>query len=317
MENASNSTASNTQVSVIIVSYNVSELLKNCLNTLKKHVRCTSEVIVIDNASTDNTKEMLSHEFPEVKAILNSNNLGFSAANNQGLKLATGKKIFFLNPDTEILDEGINKFFTYYSSHDKKNTIAGPQLLNTDGTHQQSVWKFPSSIFHLFELFFLNRFVDLSSYNFEIGTQVLNVNFVSGAALLIDRKIAMELNGFDENLFWMDDVDLCKRHTENGNIVEYYPMVSIKHHSGQSGKKNYRIQISNQIISKLKYYKKNKQYFDLCFSVIIFFFHITSRIVLFLILSPINNTCFKKLQAYTYTLKKYFQFLFFKNPSII
>ena len=316
MEYFKNTSSSGTLLSVVIVSYNVSELLSNCLISLRKYLTCPYEVIVIDNASTDNTKEVLVHDFPDVSTVFNSDNVGFSAANNQGLQMARGEKIFFLNPDTELIDERINEFFRHYSSPETKNTIAGPKLLNTDGTDQQSTWRFPRPSFHFIELLFLNRFIDLSLYKFNYDDQCISVDFVSGAALLIDRENAIELGGFDANLFWMDDVDLCQRHTEKGNKVEYYPAAILKHHSGQSGKKNYKIQISNQILSKLKYYKKNKQFLNFYLSVFIFFFHIVSRFFLFLSLSPINNTYFKKFVAYAYTFRKFFQFLFFKNTSI-
>ena len=127
------------------------------------------------------------------------------------------------------------------------------------------------------------------------------------------RETAVKLNGFDENLFWMEDVDLCIRNKDSGGITQFFPDAEIIHYGGQSSKKNFNISIANQIISKLKFYRKRKDLLNFLFSIPVFFLHIISRILLFMLISPFNKVFFKKFLAYLFTIKKFFQFLFSGN----
>ena len=312
MENS----ADNPTISFIIVSYNVKDLLRNCLRSIIDLVNISYEVIVVDNASLDNSVMMVKSEFPQVHLISNPHNPGFSAANNQAMRISKGSFLFFLNPDTEVNDTSINTFFNRYCSVSGNSVIAGPRLLNTDGSFQESAWKYPSPLQHLTELFFLHRLLRLSSYRHLMRKPVAQVDFVSGAALLISRQSALDLNGFDEDLFWMDDVDLCKRLQLSGGKTEYFSSSSVVHHSGQSSKKNFNIQISNQIISKLKFYKKHSQFVYFVFSVIILFLHVFTRILIFSVLSLINKSYLKKCRAYLFTFRKFFQFLIIGKLSV-
>ena len=99
-----------TQLSIIIVTHNSKDFLRNCLKSVFEKIKDLSfEVLVVDNASTDGTFEMLKNEFPQVKAIFSKENLGFAKANNLAIKEAKGKYIFLLNPDTILLDENFEK----------------------------------------------------------------------------------------------------------------------------------------------------------------------------------------------------------------
>ena len=143
-------------VSVIIVSYKTPNLLKLALESLYKFNNFNLfEVIVIDNASGDETAEILSNEFPQVKSIINKINLGFPAANNQGFSVALGKYIFMLNPDTEFISPLIDELHSYLEKNTNIDLLA-PKLLNTDKSHQISTWRFPNilsvtlDLMHLF-----------------------------------------------------------------------------------------------------------------------------------------------------------------------
>lgn len=301
-------------VSVVIVSYNVRSLLRDCLLSLKKHFSVPFEIIVIDNASADGTQQALKAEFPEVILVERQTNIGFSAANNLGFGLAKGEYIFMLNPDTELKDNSFTFLLDYLTN--KKDYIVGPCLLNTDGTKQTSVWHYPNVFFHLMELFFLSGFINLSEYSPKCPEANCEVDFLSGAALLMKKSTIQKLRGLDEHLFWMDDVDLCYRNKLSGGKNVYIPGCNILHHSGQSGKKNYNVVISNQVISKLKYYKKNHQYFNFYFSIPVFLLQIITRIILFLALSPFKTEFFKKSLAYSYTFKRLFQYLLLNKQSV-
>ena len=303
-------------VSVIIVSYNVRELLLDCIRSVHEYLTLPFEIIVTDNNSSDGSVEAIRNEFPSVTVIANKHNPGFSIANNQGLELATGEFIFFLNPDTELRDDSISRLLQDLKLENEDQIIAGPMLLNSDGSFQESCWRFPNPIHHISDLMGLNRLIKPGSYRMEEIMGNAEVDFLSGAALLLTASNARRLAGFDKNLFWMEDVDLCKRNKAAGGRNVYFPTARLLHHSGQSGKQNYKVQISNQVISKLKYYRKHRQYFDYFLSIFIFFLQIITRIPVFLIFSPINNTFFKKCKAYVYTLNKFFQYLFLNSTSL-
>ena len=302
-------------VSIVIVSYNVKSLLSDCIISLQKYISVPFEIIVVDNASADGTQESIKKDFPTVKLIENKSNIGFSAANNLGFNLAKAETIFILNPDTELKDNSFTILLDFIKN--ENDFIAGPELLNTDGTHQISYWHYPKVLQHVLELFFLTKFIDISKYktiNNKINTEV---DFCSGAALLMKKTTLQKLNGLDEHLFWMDDVDLCYRNKLNGGKTFYVPGCNITHHLGASGKKNYNIVISNQIISKLKYYDKHKQYFNFCISLPVFLLQIATRIPIFLILSPVKKEFFKKFIAYCYTFVKLIKYLFMNEESVV
>jgi GT2 family glycosyltransferase len=169
----------------------------------------------------------------------------------------------------------------------------------------------------LIELFFLNSIIHTNTYPSNLWQKKTQVNFLSGACIAFSRKTLNKLGGLDEHLFWMDDVDLCKRNSESGGKCYYFPATTIRHFIGQSSKKNQRVVISNQIISKLKYYKKHQQTFNFLSSVVIFVLQILTRIPLFAALGIFNPFYFKKASAYVYSLKKMFNFLFLNEQAVI
>ena len=131
-------------LSVIIVSWNVKELLKKCLTSIEKNKgQLNLKIFVIDNASHDDSAEMVKTEFPQVKLITNKTNHGFAAANNQGIKQSQGKYVLLLNPDTEILPETLSSMVNFMDQNSEIG-ISGCKLLNPDKTLQPSVRHFPT-----------------------------------------------------------------------------------------------------------------------------------------------------------------------------
>ncbi len=116
------------------------------------------ETILIDNNSSDGSVEEISAKFPQVSMITNNFNAGFPAANNQGFKIAKGKYIFMLNPDTEFLDDSLAKLYNFMESNNSTSIIA-PKLLNSDKSRQLSVWRFPSLWFIFCETHYMNFFL--------------------------------------------------------------------------------------------------------------------------------------------------------------
>ncbi len=193
----------------------------------------------------------------------------------------------------------------------------GPKIVNPDLTFQHSCWRFPSPFHHLLELVFLNTLIKTNSYNTQHWKKITQVDFLSGACIAFSKETLNRLTGLDKDLFWMDDVDFCKRNREIGGENYFYPGSTIRHYIGQSSKKNQRVVISNQIISKLKYYKKHNQKINFILSVPIFIIHIITRIPVFLVLGVIKSFYLKKAAAYTFTFKRMFDYLFLNEQSVI
>ena len=304
-------------LSVVIVSYNICDYVLYGIGSLYKFCDFPLQIILVDNNSHDKTVELVKKQFPEVSIVENNTNVGFSAANNQGFKICANKNVLLFNPDALLIDNSIQIILHELESRTGHPVLIGPKLVNTDNSHQTSCWKFPSPWQHLLELMFLNKYIDLTLYSNEKLKQRCNVDFLSGAFILLSKKTLNILVGLDENLFWMDDVDLCKRNLEIGGTNLYFPLTTVKHHIGKSSKKNYNVVISNQIISKLKFYKKHKQYISYAISIPIFLLQIITRIPIFLILGCLKNTYFLKSRAYLYTFRKFFNYLLLNKQNVI
>lgn len=258
---------------------------------------------MVDNASYDGTEAQIRSSFPEVKFIANNYNAGFSAANNQGFEIAKGQNILLLNPDAKLINSDLNKALTYLEKNPK--TIIGPELLNPDLSLQDSVIAVPTFTNVLSEAFFLTYFFTTSLESLLKESYAL-----SGACLLMTRVTYAQLQGLDKDLFWMDDVDFSFRAKQQGITTLYFAEWSVVHVIGQSGKKNYKVSISNQLISKLKFFKKHKQSLNYFLSAIFIEFHILLRILLFLPLVPFKAIYRLKFSAYCYAQTLLFKYIF-------
>jgi GT2 family glycosyltransferase len=303
------------KLSVVIVSYNVKDFVLSAIKSVLNYVDIDKEIIVVDNASKDDTVEALFHSFPEVIVISNTSNAGFSEANNQGFAIAKGEFILMLNPDAELLDAEINNAIKLISASTKP-TIVGPRILNPDLSLQVSAWKFQNAYAHLLEAFFINKVYYPFNYNLDYISQANRLDSLSGACLLAKREVLINLGGLDNNLFWMDDVDLCYRIAKIDGECIYLPTWKVKHFIGESSKKNRNIVIANQIISKLKFYKKHKQTGNFVLSVFILQLHILIRLLILLLPALVNKSSFIKLKAYVYTQRRFFQHLFLNKQSV-
>ena len=293
-------------VSVVIVSYNVRELLEKCLRSLFLfHHNINLEVIIVDNASVDDTIHMIQENFPDVNLIANTVNAGFPKANNQAFEIAQGEYVFMLNPDTEFFDNAIEPLKSYLDDHSEIALIA-PKLLNTDGSLQNSVWRFPTVRYIFFNYFFMDLLIPDKYYGDKNWNEPFLAESFSGAAIFFRKEILKKLKGLDESLFWIEDIDFCYRAYQEGYKLLYFPSVEIIHHIGGSGKKNYRISISNQIFNKIKYYRKHNSFSKYTAVVLISFFHVLIKTIVLSILAPFRSIFRKKASAYWYTLPKVF-----------
>ena len=298
---------SEVKVSIVIVNYNVKDLILTCIRSLYQFCGNAGdlEIIVIDNQSIDGSCQAIRTEFPGVLLIENSENEGFPKANNQGFSIAKGDYIFMLNPDTEFQENSIEKLRQFLEDN-KTVGIVAPGLLNTDGTHQSSVWRYPS-LFSIFcEFHYLTSLLKRKNYLDKDFTKQFEAESFSGAAIFFRKSILDEIGNLDETMFWIEDVEFCYRAVQNGIKCVYFPETKIIHHIGQSAKKNYTISISNQVFNKIKFFNKHHSNFSAKLVILLSFLHVVQKSIVFGVLSPFNVVYKRKAAAYRYTLFKVF-----------
>ena len=193
-------------------------------------------------------------KFSEVNIIENGYNAGFTIAANQGAKNSIGKYLFFLNPDTRLDEDSLKKMLKKADDIHELGAL-GPQLINENGIKQQSFWKEPTLTNTLLSISHLDFMNYNKNYKSEKFSSLKEVETLSGGAIFIKRSIFNEINAFNEDLFWMEDIDLCKRLRKKGLRNFYLPETKIIHYSGKSSEKNYKVALSNQLKSKIKFFK--------------------------------------------------------------
>ncbi|NCX95606.1 MAG: glycosyltransferase [Chitinophagia bacterium] len=234
------------QVSVIIVNYNVKYFLEVCLHSIYRAINSHAvEVIVVDNNSADSSCEMVKSKFPGVKLIANTANAGFSKANNQGVAIATGKYILFLNPDTVMPEDFFDKTIAYMESHPKAGAL-GPRLIDGKGIFAPDAKKgFPTLPVALFKTTGINKLFPRSAYFNRYYAvhikehEVAEVEVLSGCCMLVRKDVIDKIGGaFDEDYFmYCEDVDLSYRINKAGYQNIYYPEVNLIHYKGESTRK--------------------------------------------------------------------------------
>ena len=233
------------QLSIIIVNYNTRELLRRCLCSIfSQATEMDFEVFVVDNASTDGSREMLEQEFPQVKKIYFHENRGFSAANNEAIKQTAGEYVLLLNSDTDVADGAIWKTVAFMQQRPEAS-IVGCKLLNADETLQPSCRSFPS-VWNIFsESFFLYLLFKrswlfggyyMSYFDHE---SIREVDVVMGAFMLIRKTVFETIGLFDETYFmYAEETDFCYRAHKAGFKTFFFPGASIIHLGGGSTHEN-------------------------------------------------------------------------------
>lgn len=232
----------NTLVSIIIVTYNSEQYIVNCLSSIFNSVLdITFEVIIADNNSMDYTKKIVKDNYADIVLIENSENLGFAKANNQALKVAKGKYIFLLNPDTEVSKNALDKFYNYMENESNQNIwCIGGQLVDEFGQPSKSYGRFPNIFDIIFEQSGLKGLVlkflggGFFSRNQWIG-ESKQVPFVMGCNMFIKKEVLEKIGYFNE-LFFLnyEEVELCWRAKQKCFKSMVVPEVIIKHYSGKS-----------------------------------------------------------------------------------
>ena len=258
-------------ISVIIVNWNTKKLLEACLRSIVEKIGeigkvgdFTYEVIIVDNGSEDGSQKMVKTKFPKVRLFENSQNLGFSKANNQGIKIAKGKYIFLLNSDTFFVENTLQKLIEHADKTENLGAL-GPMLLNEDKSIQQSVGFFPN----LPQVFWWMSFIDdlpfgsiLRPYHVDHDSFYRNdqkVDWITGAAMFIPKSVIEKVGLLDEKIFmYGEDVDWCYRIKNAGFKIFYSPTTKLVHIGRGSAKKVSKNAILGEYKGLIYFYKKHK-----------------------------------------------------------
>lgn len=219
-------------ISVVTVSYNSENFIEKYITSVQKNLPEDGEIIIFDNNSTDDTLKKLEKFEKSIVLIKSSQNIGFSKGNNKAAQKATGEYLFFLNPDSVIVDGAIDKLIKYAKAQSDIG-ILSPQLIENDASIQRSVRKEPTLIGAIKEYWLHQE----NSFEQYVPSQVnaVEVECVYGGAMLIKKDIFEKLKGFDERYFlYYEDLDLCRRVRKIGLKVVYFPEAKIRHSIGGS-----------------------------------------------------------------------------------
>lgn len=261
-------------LTILIVSWNVRDLLRQCLASLLRFPasRADQRVIVVDNASSDGTVEMLGQEFPHVQVVANTVNRGFTGGNNDGLRqLAAANDqrsphdayVLLLNPDTEVTPGALDMLLDYAHAQPRVGLI-GPQLRYPDGRVQSSRRRFPTLLTGLFESTWLQHWAPKTAlaqfYMRDVPDgQTVDADWVVGAAMLVRAEVIAQVGLLDEENFFMysEETDWCRRIKNAGWRVVYHPASVIIHHEGQSSQQVSARRMLLFNTSKVRYFTKH------------------------------------------------------------
>lgn len=241
-------------ISVIIVNWNTKDLLRDCLKSVYNTVSdLFLEIIVVDNYSSDGSVAMLEAEFPSVVRIVNQENKGFGAANNQALAIMKGKYALLLNSDAVLTDGAVRKLWNFCEASNETAIVCG-QLLNADGSMQNSIASFPDLMtlavnISLLE-YLLPGFYPSKRYK---HTSPVEVDSVIGACMMIRKKSLDEVGFFDERyFFFFEETDLAYTMRHHGWKIFQVPEALIYHFQGQS--------IGHEARSRIEFYRSRYQF---------------------------------------------------------
>jgi N-acetylglucosaminyl-diphospho-decaprenol L-rhamnosyltransferase len=262
-------------LSIVIVSWNVRDLLRRCLQSVVTETQPSPddgvfrigdwevEILVVDNASTDGSSEMVRDEFPQIRLVANDENRGFTAANNQGLALSQGRYLLLLNPDTEIVGDALAAMIGYMQANSEVGAL-GPRLLNPDGSPQSSRRRFPTFATALVESTVVQEWWDDNRilhryYMADIPDDAIQpVDWVVGACLLVRRQAYEQVGGLDEGYFmYSEELDWCRRIKGAGWEIVYLPTATIVHHEGKSSEQVVPARHIYFQSSKVRYFRKH------------------------------------------------------------
>ncbi len=248
-------------LSIVILSWNVRDLLDRCLTSIRSD-RYAYEIVVVDNASRDGSVALVRAKYPQVVLIANAENCGFTGGNNQGIEAAQGRAVLVLNPDTEIVGEAIDRMMGYLDHHPEVGAL-GPALLNPDRSIQSSRRRFPTLTTAFFESTWLQGLAPgsiLTRYYMDDvpSDTVQEVDWLNGACTLFRRAALDQVGLYDAQNFFMysEELDLCRRIKASGWKIVYLPDAQVVHDVGKSSEQAVAARHIYYQTSKVHYFRK-------------------------------------------------------------
>ena len=247
-------------LSVIIVNWNTKDLLCQCIDSLTQTLgKFDTEVFVVDNGSTDGSASAVREKFPGVRLVENPINMGFAKANNQAISLSSGEYLLFLNPDTQVKDEAIPKMLSFMDAHPEAGLL-GAQLLNADGSKQNSIANYPSLATELLNKSLLRWLFPKKFPGKERNySEPVEVDSVIGACMIVRRDAIDQVGLLDEDYFlFLEETDWCYRMAKVGWKIYHVPQAEVDHFQGKSAetvKKRARVEFYR---SRYHFFKKNR-----------------------------------------------------------
>jgi GT2 family glycosyltransferase len=268
-------------VSILIVSWNTRDILLDCLRSVYAQTRNSRfEVIVVDNASSDGSADMVRRDFPQATLIVNPDNKGFAAANNQGIDIAKGRYVLLLNSDTVVLDGAVDRTIIFADAHPEAGVV-GCRVLNSDRALQRSCFMFPSVTNLLIEAAYLDRLFPKSRL---FGREYMTwwdaadsraVESITGCFMLVRREAIDRVGKLDEGYFmYCEEADWCYRFGKTGWKVVYTPEAQIIHLGGGSSSRirlPMRLQLRSGILLFIRKHRSLLSYVLACAVVSLFF----------------------------------------------
>jgi len=252
-------------VSVVIVNWNVRELLRRCLLSLDKggETRApTFEVMVVDCASSDGSADMVQREFPWVRLIASQENLGYARGNNRGMAAASGRYLLVLNPDTELVGDALGVMVRYLDEQPEVGAL-GPALRYPDGTLQSSRRRFPTPATAFWESTLLHQWFPNNriARRYHMADRPADmpqpVDWLVGAALMMRREVWQQVGPLDEGFFmYFEELDWCRRCRAAGWEIHYLPAAEVMHYEGKSSEQIVTARIVRFQRSKIRYFAK-------------------------------------------------------------
>jgi GT2 family glycosyltransferase len=257
------------KLSVIIVNYNTGALTKECIESLlKQQTSFNTEIIVVDNASSDESVSFLRSDYPEITVIESKKNLGLAAGVNMGIEVASGKYYLVLNPDIVVLPGALAHMVEWLDKNSDIGMLGG-QLISPNGRIQNSCYRFYTPMTIIYRRTWLGKTKKgikevrqflMKDYDHKVAK---DVDWLMGACLMIRAKVVETIGGMDDKFFlYFEDVDWCRRVWGAGWRVVYFPVAQFSHYHQRSSEKSGALSlITNWIVrehikSAIKYFWK-------------------------------------------------------------
>jgi GT2 family glycosyltransferase len=315
-------------VSVCIVSWNIKDLLRDCLNSLKAQAGDVRyETIVVDNASSDGSAEMVQREFPWVKLVDPKANLGFGRANNLAYQHSTGRWVLLLNPDTVVLDRAIEKLVRFADQHPEAGAVGG-RTLKKDGVSLErsccwgspGLWPLFCKSLGLHIIFKNSAIFNREAMDYWQRDSVREVGVITGCCLMIRREVYEQTGGFDDHFFmYAEETDLCWRIRKTGGRLVFCPEAQIIHLVGESAKKATSNRLFHINRALLKLFRKHygKAYMLLANLLMCTFYAVRVPVMRIALLCRGDEALREKTKAYWQTLKEHVRLFRPKNWHLI